>query len=168
MSHEKHAVERGDVCPKATVEAESSVQGQENSRSLSPTVTRGLMSRSLLWGRGDLGELLRDPIPGKTLAIRDTLKGELGYQKPVRQLGVTKNRLHTGQPRLSGPDCPSVPHPRFHPAPPRGCLPLQRLRDLVPKRAEPASSPALLLCQPPACRLPGLSDRGEAQGDLPQ
>lgn len=98
MSHEKHAVEGGDVCPKATVEAESSVQGQENSRSLSPTVTRGLMSRSLLWGRGDLGELLRDPIPGKTLAIRDMLKGELGYQKPVRQLGVTKNRLHTGQP----------------------------------------------------------------------
>lgn len=48
----------------------------------------------------------------------------------------------------------------------RGRLSVQRLRDLVPERAQPASPPDVLLRQPAKCWLarPG----GEAQGDVPQ
>lgn len=69
------------------------------------------MSRSLLWGMGDLRESFRAPVPDRTVAIRDTLTGELGYQKPVPQLGVVTNRLRRPVPtiRYPLPVCSSPP-----------------------------------------------------------
>lgn len=84
------------------------------------------MSRSLLWGMGDLRKSFRAPIPDRTITIRDTLTGELGLPKH----GTSAWSHH--KPASQASPFHQIPTSGLFFTPTRRCLPLQRLWDLVP------------------------------------